>query len=265
MTGNRVPLFRRARVVKKSSKEPGVSTGSVFQPAAAQTSISVSEKRPALIETRPKLFSKRQNSIAHKVFDELPRLASSGFQITEASNLWKKLDAFCASHPLLLEWIGKDYESIKDPLEVHGALTRHLIRIIPSSLLSFFLSPWVKELKEDNERLKVASTIAIKEKKEETAQAFAEIKKHDALQARFTRLEGERFDISQKLERLQLVHNHATKKVGELQQRAKVAEEALPQRIQEAIYDYERSEEFHVEAVKKQLTAFVAVPRHKGM
>ncbi|GAA0148085.1 hypothetical protein LIER_07621 [Lithospermum erythrorhizon] len=79
----------------------------------------------------------------------------------------------------------------------------------------------VKELKEENERLKVAFTIAIKEKKEAMTQTLAEIKKHDTLQARFTRLEGEAFDLTQKLEQLQLVHNQTTKKVGELEQRAK--------------------------------------------
>ncbi|GAA0149537.1 hypothetical protein LIER_08687 [Lithospermum erythrorhizon] len=41
MTGNRVPLFRRTKVVKKSSKEPGVSTGKVVQPEAIETSTYV--------------------------------------------------------------------------------------------------------------------------------------------------------------------------------------------------------------------------------
>ncbi|GAA0143589.1 hypothetical protein LIER_04240 [Lithospermum erythrorhizon] len=85
----------------------------------------------------------------------------------------------------------------------------------------------VTELKEENERLKTAATLANKERKEATAQTLAEIKNHDLLQARFTRLEGEHFGISNKLERLQLVDNQMTKKVGELEQRAKVAEEAL--------------------------------------
>ncbi|GAA0163006.1 hypothetical protein LIER_18983 [Lithospermum erythrorhizon] len=70
----------------------------------------------------------------------------------------------------------------------------------------------IKELKAENDRLKVASILAIKEKKE-AAHALLEIKKHNALQAWFTRLEGEHFDISQKLERLQLVYNHTTKKI----------------------------------------------------
>ncbi|GAA0138640.1 hypothetical protein LIER_00345 [Lithospermum erythrorhizon] len=210
MTGDRVPLFRRARVVKKSSNEPGVSARSVLQPAAAQTS-SISKKRPAPNETRPKLFSKRQKSNAHKLsrsdildlIEDIPSSTLLDKEIIEDSNLWKKSDAFHAARPLLLERIEKEYASIKDPLQVHGALTRHLIKALNASyeiarradLLDdahdescekeIALQLQVKELKEENERLKATSIIAIKKKKEATSQALAEIKKHDALQARF--------------------------------------------------------------------------------
>ncbi|GAA0140735.1 hypothetical protein LIER_02031 [Lithospermum erythrorhizon] len=81
----------------------------------------------------------------------------------------------------------------------------------------------------ENERLKVAATLAVKDKKEATSQALAEIKKHDLHQARFTCLEGEYFDLTKKLERLQLVHNQMTKKVGELENKVKSTEKALPQ------------------------------------
>ncbi|GAA0171695.1 hypothetical protein LIER_25669 [Lithospermum erythrorhizon] len=39
----------------------------------------------------------------------------------------------------------------------------------------------IQELKEENERLKAAATLAAKEKKEAAAQTLAEIKKHDLL------------------------------------------------------------------------------------
>ncbi|GAA0183993.1 hypothetical protein LIER_31310 [Lithospermum erythrorhizon] len=46
---------------------PPVSWGNVVQPAPTPASVSLSEKRPAPTEGRPKpLFSKRQKSIAHK-------------------------------------------------------------------------------------------------------------------------------------------------------------------------------------------------------
>ncbi|GAA0152891.1 hypothetical protein LIER_11256 [Lithospermum erythrorhizon] len=167
-----------------------------------------------------------------------------GFQVTEDSNLWKKSNAFQASRPLLLERIGKDYKSIRNPLEVHGALARHLIKAMNASYAlacrvdllddacheacekERALQLQVKELKKENDRLKVAFILAIKEKKEATAQALSEMKKHDALRARFTR-------------------------VGKLEQRVKVIEEALPQRVQDAINEYQQSEEFHLEAGKE--------------
>ncbi|GAA0145466.1 hypothetical protein LIER_42862 [Lithospermum erythrorhizon] len=120
MSGNQVPLFRRSKVVNKSSREPAVPAVDVIPPTTTKTSTDVSGKMPAPPEERPPLFSKRQKSIG-------------GFQVTEDSNLWKKSDAFRASHPLLLERIGKDYKSIRDPLEVHGALSRHLIKAMNPS------------------------------------------------------------------------------------------------------------------------------------
>ncbi|GAA0174556.1 hypothetical protein LIER_41738 [Lithospermum erythrorhizon] len=186
----------------------------VISPATAKTSTVVSGKRPAPFDARPPLFSKTQKSI----------------------------DAFRASGPLLLERIGKDYKSIRDPLEVHGALSRHLIKAMNASYALACRADLLDYARQE------AST---KEKKETTSQAMVEIKKHDALQARFTLLEGEHFDISQKLERLQLVHNQKTKKVGELEQKVKSAEEALPLQVQKAIFDYQRSDEFRLEARKE--------------
>ncbi|GAA0161830.1 hypothetical protein LIER_18057 [Lithospermum erythrorhizon] len=75
----------------------------------------------------------------------------------------------------------------------------------------------VAELTKEVERLKVTATL--KEKKEATTQTLAEIKKHDLLQACFT--------------------SQTAKKMSELEQRAKDAEEVLPQRIEKAIYDYQ--------------------------
>ncbi|GAA0164573.1 hypothetical protein LIER_20172 [Lithospermum erythrorhizon] len=173
-------------------------------------------KRSTPIETRPKLFSKRQKSIAHKLprseildltedppFSTLPdkevptetdncypstsdslHEEGSDFAPKAKTGYSKKSDAFRTSRPLLLEWIRKDYGSIKDPLEVHGALTRHLIRAINTSyeithradLLDDTcegacekeraLQLWVKELKEANERLKQSEEFHLEAGKE---------------------------------------------------------------------------------------------------
>ncbi|GAA0149204.1 hypothetical protein LIER_08441 [Lithospermum erythrorhizon] len=66
-------------------------------------------------------------------FITLPYTLPGGFQVNEESNLWKKSDVFHASRPLLLERIKKDYDSIRDPLEIHGAVAHHLIKALNSS------------------------------------------------------------------------------------------------------------------------------------
>ncbi|GAA0148276.1 hypothetical protein LIER_07765 [Lithospermum erythrorhizon] len=234
--------MRRAKVVKKVSKDTVVTAS---PPTVASYSSSLSGMRPA-VETLPPLFSKRQKSIARS----------------------------------FLERIRKDYDAIRDPLEIHGAVARHLIKALNAShalacrvdLLDDAraeacekeraLQLQVTELKKENERLKVAANLAVKEKKEVTAQTLAEIKKHDLVQARFTRLEGEHFDISNKIQQLELVHSQTAKKMSELEKRAKDAEEALPQQIENAIYDYQLSEDFRVEAGKEAAYCLCRLQRH---
>ncbi|GAA0156436.1 hypothetical protein LIER_13938 [Lithospermum erythrorhizon] len=164
---------------------------------------------------------------------ELPFTLPGGFQITKDSTLWKKSDSFRASHPLLLERIGKVFESFCYLLEIHGALTGHLIKAINSSYVMAHktdllddayeegrekekaLQHRVKEMEEQNENLKVVPAAMSKEKKKATAQAMAEIRKHDVLQARFTRLEGEHFELSSRLTRLQLIQSQEAKRANE--------------------------------------------------
>ncbi|GAA0150079.1 hypothetical protein LIER_09099 [Lithospermum erythrorhizon] len=62
MTGDRIPLFRRAKVVKKVSKDTVVTTS---PPTIASQSSSLPGKTSAA-KTHPPLFSKRQKSVAHK-------------------------------------------------------------------------------------------------------------------------------------------------------------------------------------------------------
>ncbi|GAA0143587.1 hypothetical protein LIER_04239 [Lithospermum erythrorhizon] len=72
MTGNHVPLFWRSKVIRKSAKDPEIPVEKVSQPAVAKDSevahfTNIFEKRPAPTEVRPRLFSKRQKSISHKL------------------------------------------------------------------------------------------------------------------------------------------------------------------------------------------------------
>ncbi|GAA0146328.1 hypothetical protein LIER_06313 [Lithospermum erythrorhizon] len=215
MTGPRVPLFCRAKVVKRVSKEPRGSPAIVAQPATAHQSSSMLGKRPASAETRPPLFSMRQKSIAHKLprseildltedphlttlygqeaskessnhnpstipdegadsapkaktwystnFLDLPYTLPGGFQVTEDSNLWKKSDAFGASRPLLLERIRKDYDSINDPLEVHGVVARHLIRAMNTSYAISCRADLLDDAREEACEKESAAELRVKE------------------------------------------------------------------------------------------------------
>ncbi|GAA0142486.1 hypothetical protein LIER_03377 [Lithospermum erythrorhizon] len=267
----------------------------VAQPAVAvsKKSSTIFEKRPAPAGEHPRLFStKRLKSIADNLprseildLTEDPRFSTiscqeapkEGYSLNSSTSELlpeeeadfapkMKLDAFRASRPFLLERIRKDYDSIGDPLEVHGTVARHLIKALNVSYAlacradlqddaraeacekEKALQLQIHELNEDNERLKAVTTLEVNEKKEAAAQTLAEIKKHDLLQSRFTRLEGENFDISNKL---QLVHDQSAKKMSVLEQRAKTAEETLSQLVEKAIYDYQRSEAFHSESGKE--------------
>ncbi|GAA0176799.1 hypothetical protein LIER_29601 [Lithospermum erythrorhizon] len=239
MTGHRIPLFHRAKVIKKSAQESEASAEKVAQPAVAVAKKSAQESEASPTEERPRLFStKRLKSIAQKlprseILDLTEDLPSTTISSQEASKDGS-------------ERVRKDYVAIRDPLEIHGAVARYLIKALNAihalarraDLLDEApvdaiekeraIDLQVAELKRENDRLKVVVTLVVKEKKEATAQTLAEIKKHDLIQARFTRLEGEHFDNCNKFQRLELVHSQMTKKLSELEQRDKDVEEALP-------------------------------------
>ncbi|GAA0183565.1 hypothetical protein LIER_30952 [Lithospermum erythrorhizon] len=232
MTGDHIPLFRRTKVVKKSAKESEAPVEKVAQPAVAETEkseiLDFTEDPPFSTipsQEAPKKCCGLNPSISESLPEEeadsapkaksdysanflnLPYTLPAGFQVTE-SNLWKRFDSFRALRPLLLERIRKDYDSIRDPLEVHGAVALHLIKALNASYALACMTDLqddareeacekeralqlqIKELKEENKRLKAVATLAIKEKKEATSQTLAEIKKHDLFQDRFNRLEG---------------------------------------------------------------------------
>ncbi|GAA0159835.1 hypothetical protein LIER_38929 [Lithospermum erythrorhizon] len=77
-------------------------------------------------------FAPKAKSGYSVTFLTLPYTLPGGFRVNKESNIWKKSDAFRASRPLLLERIKKDYDSIRDPLEIHGAVACHLIKVASS-------------------------------------------------------------------------------------------------------------------------------------
>ncbi|GAA0154019.1 hypothetical protein LIER_12121 [Lithospermum erythrorhizon] len=221
-------------------------------PSFLEMHLPLEWKRPAPSEARPPLFSKRHKSIARK----LPHSEILDLTVDRtSSNVPDKesLDESTSQHPSTSDSL-PDEGSDSAPRAKATFLENYLdlpytlpgsIQINESSTL------WKKS---DAFRasvpswLDVVATLAIKEKKEATSQAISEIKKHDALEAWFNLLKGEHFDLTQKLERLQLVHNQTTKKVSELEDKVKSVQHALPQQVQRAIFEYQRSAEFRLEA-----------------
>ncbi|GAA0185656.1 hypothetical protein LIER_32944 [Lithospermum erythrorhizon] len=64
-------------------------------------------------------------------------------------------------------------------------------------------------------------------------------------------LHGKRVNTSISLTSFSGLNWFIAKKMSELEQRAKDAEETLPQRVEKAIYDYQRSEDVRLEAGKE--------------
>ncbi|GAA0161831.1 hypothetical protein LIER_18058 [Lithospermum erythrorhizon] len=134
MTGERVPLFRRAKVVKKVSHDTVVTASHL--PVAPQPSsssgkrseildvtkdppISISPKRevpresfslnPSISGSLPEVDANSTPKVTTGYlanFLELPYTVPGGFQIDEESTLWRKQDAFRASRPLLTSVAG---------------------------------------------------------------------------------------------------------------------------------------------------------------
>ncbi|GAA0160767.1 hypothetical protein LIER_17246 [Lithospermum erythrorhizon] len=184
----------------------------------------------------------------------LPYTLPSGYEVTEKSKLGMALDAFHVTHPLLLEGIRKPYEEFIDPLELQGLITTHLVkshvlaRRVDRLEVDLGLSLEgerasqlkVLELEKENEDLLWNQETAYKEKKIATQQALAEIAKCKDLEAQNVKLEGEKFDLTLKLSRLELSLSQEKKRAKEAEQKALVAQESASQAVEE----YRSSEAF---------------------
>ncbi|GAA0172030.1 hypothetical protein LIER_25938 [Lithospermum erythrorhizon] len=200
MKSNRIPLFRQAKMVKKCSKEaanvPGI-------PSATAEALLLYQGKGLLPLKRALPYSKKGTKPLDESTSQHPStsdwLPDEGSDSAPQAKVGYSANYLGLPYTLRGEQIEKDYKSIRDPLEVHGALSRHLIKAMNASFelactadllddarqetceKERALQLQVKELKEENDKLKVAATPAVKEKKEATSQAITEIKKHDAL------------------------------------------------------------------------------------
>ncbi|GAA0143097.1 hypothetical protein LIER_03858 [Lithospermum erythrorhizon] len=89
-----------------------------------------------------------------------------------------------------------------------------------------------------------------KENKEAQEKCIKGAERLDLFHNRFTRLEGENEGLNNKYKHAQLMAELSKKKADEATQRLKEVEEAIPNHIQEAVREYQFSEDFINEAGK---------------
>ncbi|GAA0154443.1 hypothetical protein LIER_37883 [Lithospermum erythrorhizon] len=196
MTGKQLPLFKRAKVITKTSKDTTSSSPSAPSPSASRpvdASIPSHRKRP-LPPTKP-LFGTNDHLPSATVEKEQIPLPSDSFIPLEGETA--SVDATpTATHLLLLEDIGRSYEELHNPLTIHGATMKHIIEVVNASyVLTSQMSRLredcegshereknqltkIQELEKENDRLVWLQTKAQEEKKEACLQTLAEILKN---------------------------------------------------------------------------------------
>ncbi|GAA0172776.1 hypothetical protein LIER_26532 [Lithospermum erythrorhizon] len=292
MSGKRIHLFNRAKVLKKSSQESALLSTTSPVSTTPEARPAVLGKRPLTLDAPPRpLFSKWMKSIAHKFpnthildltaeepetapskenvsLESLPEESSScsieksnsapkaktcystnyldlpytlpgGFKVTADSTLWKKSNAFYTTSPLLLEHLGKDLEELPDPMEIHGSIMKYLIKSMNASYVISRRADRLDDTCDEGRERERALNLKIQ---------------HDTLIESVTKLEGDNFDLSSKVKRLQLCLDRATKRANEAEEKAMVAQETddavTAQRISEGIEAFKGSDEYALEVGK---------------
>ncbi|GAA0164231.1 hypothetical protein LIER_19919 [Lithospermum erythrorhizon] len=162
---------------------------------------------------------------------DLPYTLPDGYEMTNTSKLGKALDAFRATRPLLLEETGKPYEEYNDPLELQGVIAKHLAMNASHALAHRV------------DHLDVDLGLSRESERASRFMALAEISKCKDLEPKNVHLEGEKFDLSLKLSRLELSLTKATKRAKEAEQKALMAQESA----NKAVDEYRASKAFHNE------------------
>ncbi|GAA0154197.1 hypothetical protein LIER_12251 [Lithospermum erythrorhizon] len=153
------------------------------------------------------------------------------------------------------------YEEYSDRLKLQGIIAKHLVRAMNTSHVlarrvdrldvdiglnreSERASQFkVHELEKENEDLLWNQETAYNEKKTATKQALAEIAKCKDLEVKNVKLEGEKFDLSLKLSRLELSLNKATKRANKAEQKTLRAQESADK----VVGEYRSSKAYHDE------------------
>ncbi|GAA0173112.1 hypothetical protein LIER_26797 [Lithospermum erythrorhizon] len=215
----------------------------------------------------------------------------SGLPITEGSTLWVKAEAFQASKPLILGRLKSGYDEAENPLEVQAIVARHLIRALNASYslatrsqaLENSFQDRVQEVSKRDEGLKKenaslhsenvglktenaglkseieqlkARLLTLQREKEVQEQCIQMGERYDALNHRFTSLEGETEYVKEQQKRAQRISELSRKRADEALQKLKEVEDSVPLKVEEAcrlrekeaIRQYHFSEDFRNEA-----------------
>ncbi|GAA0144398.1 hypothetical protein LIER_35925 [Lithospermum erythrorhizon] len=244
MSEKRVPLFKRNKMVKKSSQESAPSMVSTSPGSATMEAIpTILGKRPSTADAPPKpLFSKWMKSIAHKmpvtgILDltkDVPVPVASRGDVSqvhlpgdtpailrEESNSAPKAKTGYSANYLELPYtlpggfqVTKDF-TLRDSMEIHGHIMKYLIKAMNASYVLSRRADRLDDSYKESLEKEMALSLKVKE---------LEVKK------------------------LQLILDQATKRANEAEEKAKVAEGtanvATSQRVSEAIEAYKRSAEY---------------------
>ncbi|GAA0138900.1 hypothetical protein LIER_00556 [Lithospermum erythrorhizon] len=108
-----------------------------------------------------------------------------------------------------------------------------------------------EELEADNAKIQEANTKFCEKKRELNAHALEEMHKYDSLKENFTKVEGENFELTSKIKKLQLFLDRATKTGNEAEEKAKVAQETpdavMAPRVSEGVEAFKRFDEYALE------------------
>ncbi|GAA0152330.1 hypothetical protein LIER_10840 [Lithospermum erythrorhizon] len=132
MKGKRIPLFKRVDVVTKTTSEtPTPASVGASSTLGALRGYSYCDRR--LFQGERKRFCPQGYNGYSATYLNLPYTLLEGYEVIEKSKLGMALDAFHATHPLLLEGIGRPYEEYSDPLELQGVIAKNLVRAMNAS------------------------------------------------------------------------------------------------------------------------------------
>ncbi|GAA0150377.1 hypothetical protein LIER_09330 [Lithospermum erythrorhizon] len=180
MRGKRPIAFKKVKVVKKVASSPHPSTTAELPPRPSSSVNLTSYSSPVDVELSPssfsppdmdfpreppsllslpralptKMFPKEGRSKPGKLLSSLPP-----FPTFDPLMVACNLQSFHTMRPLFLEGLCAGYSNSPDPLEVYGAMCRHMIQLLISFLYSqaanvgFELARRADRLEEENKDL----------------------------------------------------------------------------------------------------------------